>query len=192
MAMPAETTSPIQQQGLTKMIQLTRIDLGKVAPNACRRRVEKLANGSNLRARPFRRLPHALKHVEDPVLPGRLCRHLEQAIVIGVFVAHDVAAEIEHLDVKQALVEIEQVEHPSGTAVAADESMNRVELIVHHGDPTQRRQARFRAGCHGFPAIFSLVILSDAILARTGRYHSDGFTGASLGRQAPKHKCCSR
>ena len=56
----------------------------------------------------------------------------------GSLVPDDVAAEIENRDFQQALIhEVQKVEDTAGTAIAINERMNGLKLIVHDGEPDE-------------------------------------------------------
>ena len=75
-----------------------------------------------------------VEHVQHPGLPCLLFGHTAQQGVVLRLVCHDVARQEKHRDVQQpGLHQIQQVDDPSGTAIAIVEGVDGLELVVHHG-----------------------------------------------------------
>lgn len=119
--------------------QFTRIDFREFAADAFRGLVQQIPDGVNLFRRPVRCLTDSVQHVEDPLLPGALRRDRQKPVIIGPLVADDVSTEVKDGNVQQALVDqVEQIENPAGATIAINERMDRLELVVHHGQADQR------------------------------------------------------
>ena len=103
---------------------------------------EQVADGFDLQHGGLGGRFHGAQDVENPRLPRAALGHVAEQRVVVALVFDDVAAEEEDRLLEQALLEeVEDEQDAPGAAVAVGEGVDRLELVMQHGELHERVEA---------------------------------------------------
>ncbi|MPM92846.1 hypothetical protein SDC9_139982 [bioreactor metagenome] len=111
--------------------QFAGVDAGRVALHSLGGGVDERFDGLDAGRRPLRGAADGVEHEQNPGFPGGIPADVQQEQVVVLLGFDDGFGQVEHRDVEQApLDQIQQVQHPAGSAVAVDEGVDGLELVV--------------------------------------------------------------